>query len=109
VDEHPDTGALVAGLQIPHWDFILETAARGYNVTELGYLGVDMVIDKELGPMILEMNARPGLSIQIANGEGLTRRIARIEEIYDADATPGQRARIARHEFAAARQTSIHF
>ena len=45
VDEHPDTGGLVSGLQIPHWDFILETAARAYEVTELGYLGVDMVID----------------------------------------------------------------
>ncbi len=107
VDEHPDTGALVAGLQIPHWDFILETAARGYEVTELGYLGVDMVIDKDLGPMILEMNARPGLSIQIANREGLSRRIARIEELFDADAPPEKRARIARHEFPAERQSSI--
>ncbi len=109
VDEHPDTGALVAGLQIPHWDFILETAARGFEVTELGYLGVDMVIDKDLGPMILEMNARPGLNIQIANGEGLTRRIARIDEVYDADAPPEQRAYFARREFAAERQTSIRF
>ena len=109
VDEHPDTGALVAGLQIPHWDFILETAARGYEVTELGYLGVDMVIDKDLGPMILEMNARPGLNIQIANGEGLAQRIARVDEIYDADALPERRARIARREFAAERQTSIEF
>ncbi len=107
VDEHPDTGALVAGLQIPHWDFILETAARGYEVTELGYLGVDMVIDKDLGPMILEMNARPGLSIQIANREGLSRRIARIEELFDADAPPEKRARIARREFPAEQQSSI--
>ena len=109
VDEHPDTGALVAGLQIPHWDFILETAARGYEVTELGYLGVDMVIDRDLGPMILEMNARPGLSIQIANGEGLTRRIARIEELNDAGASPEQRAELARREFPTDRQTSIRF
>jgi alpha-L-glutamate ligase-like protein len=109
VDEHPDTGALVAGLQIPQWDFILETAARGFEVTELGYLGVDMVIDRDLGPMILEMNARPGLNIQIANCTGLTSRIARIEEIFDADATPEQRARIARREFPANRQTSIQF
>jgi alpha-L-glutamate ligase-like protein len=109
VDEHPDTGAFVAGLQIPHWDFILETAARGYEVTELGYLGVDMVIDKDLGPMILEMNARPGLNIQIANGEGLAQRIVRIDELYDADALPAKRARIARREFPAERQTSISF
>ena len=109
VDEHPDTGALVAGLRIPQWDFILQSAARGCDVTELGYLGVDMVIDRDLGPLILEMNARPGLNIQIANCTGLATRITRIDEIYDADATPDDRARIARHEFPAERQTSIEF
>ncbi len=101
VDEHPDTGALVAGLQIPQWDFILESSARGYEVTGLGYLGVDMVIDRDRGPLILEMNARPGLAIQIANCAGLADRIARIEEIHDASATPEQRAAFARREFAA--------
>ncbi len=101
VDEHPDTGALVAGLNIPQWDFILESSARGYDVTGLGYLGVDMVIDSDLGPLILEMNARPGLNIQIANGTGLANRIARIDEIFDAALTAAQRATIARREFAA--------
>ncbi|MCP5091297.1 MAG: alpha-L-glutamate ligase-like protein [Gammaproteobacteria bacterium] len=101
VDEHPDTGALVAGLNIPQWDFILESSARGYDVTGLGYLGVDMVIDSDLGPLILEMNARPGLNIQIANGTGLANRIARIDEIFDAALTAAQRATIARREFPA--------
>jgi len=101
VDEHPDTGALVAGLQIPKWDFILESSARGHEVTGLGYLGVDMVIDRDRGPLILEMNARPGLNIQIANGAGLLDRIARIEQLYDAGATPEQRAAVSRREFAA--------
>jgi len=109
VDEHPDTGALVSGLLIPRWDFILQSAARGYEVTNLGYLGVDMVIDRDLGPLILEMNARPGLSIQIANCTGLAGRIGRIDEIYKPDANPEERARIARREFPAERQTSIHF
>jgi len=101
VEEHPDTGALVAGLQIPQWDFILESSARGYEVTGLGYLGVDMVIDRDRGPLILEMNARPGLNIQIANCAGLADRIAHIEEIYDAGATPDERAAFSRREFAA--------
>jgi alpha-L-glutamate ligase-like protein len=100
VDEHPDTGALVAGLEIPHWDFILESSAKAYEVTGLGYLGVDMVIDRDRGPLILEMNARPGLNIQIANGAGLSNRISRIEEIHDAAATAAERAAIARKEFA---------
>jgi len=99
VDEHPDTGALVAGLEIPQWEFILETSAKGLEVTGLGYLGVDMVIDRDRGPLILEMNARPGLNIQIANGTGLANRIARIDEIYNASATPGERAAFSRREF----------
>jgi alpha-L-glutamate ligase-like protein len=99
VDEHPDTGALIADLEIPRWDFILESSAKGYEVTGLGYLGVDMVIDRDRGPLILEMNARPGLAIQIANGTGLANRIGRIEEIYDASAGPTERAAIARREF----------
>jgi len=102
VDEHPDTGALIAGLQIPDWDFILESSAKGYEVTELGYLGVDMVIDADLGPLILEMNARPGLNIQIANRTGLATRIARIDEIYEAGRTPAERAALARREFNSA-------
>lgn len=109
VDEHPDTGALIAGLRIPQWDFILRSSARGYEVTGLGYLGVDMVIDSQLGPLILEMNARPGLNIQIANRTGLAGRIARIDELYDPDIKPAGRARIARREFPVARQTSIKF
>ena len=109
VDEHPDTGALISGLQIPQWDFILQSSARGYEVTGLGYLGVDMVIDIKRGPLILEMNARPGLNIQIANCTGLASRVARINEIYDAKASPEQRARVARREFPAERQTSISF
>jgi alpha-L-glutamate ligase-like protein len=107
VEEHPDTGALVAGLQIPQWDFILESSARGCEVTGLGYLGVDMVIDADRGPLILEMNARPGLNIQIANCTGLTKRIARIEEIFDEKATPEERAAIARREFPASRQLDL--
>ena len=99
VDEHPDTGALVAGLKIPQWEFILETSAKGYEVTGLGYLGVDMVIDRDRGPLILEMNARPGLNIQIANGTGLAHRIARIDEIHDVLASPQERAAAARREF----------
>ena len=106
VDEHPDTGALVAGLEIPSWAFILESSARAFEVTELGYLGVDMVIDRDRGPLVLEMNARPGLNIQIANGAGLAQRIRRIDQIYNASDTPQQRADAARHEFKLERSFS---
>ena len=76
MDEHPDTDAPVVGIQVPHWDTLLELAARCYDLTDLGYLGVDLVLDRVHGPLILELNARPGLSIQIANRAGLRRRLA---------------------------------
>ena len=107
VDEHPDTGALIAGLYIPKWDFILQASARSSEVTGLGYVGVDMVIDKDLGPLILEMNARPGLNIQIANGCGLAHRIRRIDEIFDPSADAVTRAHASRQEFSAERQGSL--
>ncbi|MGH8223978.1 MAG: alpha-L-glutamate ligase-like protein [Woeseiaceae bacterium] len=107
VDEHPDTGALIAGLRIPQWDFILRSSARGREVTGLGYLGVDMVIDRDLGPLILEMNARPGLNIQIANQAGLLHRAARIDEIFNEDDDPVTRAQIARREFSTERQGTL--
>ena len=107
VDEHPDTGALISGLYIPKWDYILQSSARSSEVTGLGYVGVDMVIDKDLGPLILEMNARPGLNIQIANGCGLAHRVRRIDEIFDAAHDPAERARISRQEFPAERQGAL--
>lgn len=107
VDEHPDTGVLISGLRIPQWDFILRLAAKGFDVTGLGYLGVDIVIDRNQGPLLLEMNARPGLNIQIANRCGLHRCLRRIDEIYDPKANVAKRVRLSRREFAAERQVNL--
>jgi glutathione synthase/RimK-type ligase-like ATP-grasp enzyme len=56
---------------VPFWEAMLLIAARCYDAVPLGYLGVDIVLDAELGPLVLELNARPGLSIQLANRRGL--------------------------------------
>ena len=82
VTEHPDTGNSVIGLTIPDWDRILEIAARCYELTGLGYQGVDIVLDRDRGPMILELNARPGLIIQVANKAGLLGRLKLVEDRY---------------------------
>lgn len=79
IDYHPDTMNPIVGIQVPCWDKILEIAASCYELTGLGYLGVDIVLDKELGPVMLELNARPGLNIQIANREGGLQRYRAIE------------------------------
>lgn len=80
IDYHPDTLKPIVGLQVPYWDKILEIAAGCYELTGLGYLGVDIVLDKDQGPLMLELNARPGLNIQIANREGVVHRYRTIED-----------------------------
>ncbi len=79
IDYHPDTLNPTVGIQVPFWDEILKIAASAYELTGLGYLGVDIVLDKADGPLMLELNARPGLNIQIANREGLLARYQAIE------------------------------
>lgn len=96
VDQHPDTGAGIESLQIPQWDDILALTARCYDLVGLGYLGVDIVLDRDRGPLMLEMNARPGLSIQLANGEGLLRRLRRIEGLRDIPRASDERVMLAK-------------
>ena len=95
---HPDTDVVLAGLKIPDWEAFLLLAARCYEMTGLGYLGVDIVLDKHLGPLLLELNARPGLNIQIANDAGLLQRFAVIEEQQE-DRTPSERISFIRECF----------
>ena len=88
---HPDTGADLMKLQIPLWKEHLLIGAQAYEMTGLGYLGADIVLDKDRGPMMLELNARPGLSVQIANGKGLQPILQKIEETYPKNLTPQER------------------
>lgn len=76
VDRHPDTGSPVAGLAVPFWDRIVAHAVAAAAAMPLKYVGVDLVIDAERGPLMLEVNARPGLQIQVINRSGLAPRLA---------------------------------
>lgn len=78
IENVPGTRLVLSGIKIPYWKDILRLAVRAQEVSGLGFLGVDVAIDKELGPVVLELNARPGLSIQIANLAGLKRRLERV-------------------------------
>lgn len=80
VESHPDTGRRLDDLVVPDWPTLLKLAASSYEMTGLGYIGADLVIDKRFGPTLLELNARPGLAIQMANGEGLGGRLELIEK-----------------------------
>jgi alpha-L-glutamate ligase-like protein len=83
-ERHPDTGASVVGFAVPYWPQILEMSQRVSDATGLGYVGVDVVVDRRRGPLLLEANARPGLAIQIANGAGLVSRLEEIDRELEA-------------------------
>lgn len=95
IDYHPDTLKPIVGFQVPYWTEILEIAASCTELTGLGYLGVDIVLDKTQGPLMLELNARPGLNIQIANREGALHRYRAIEKHYQAVGQESLEARVA--------------
>ncbi len=79
ISHHPDTEKPIVGVVVPEFPTLLEMSVRAAAQTELQYLGVDLVVDAERGPLVLELNARPGLSIQLANARGLLPRLRAVE------------------------------
>ncbi len=77
----PETRLLLSGIKIPYWKDILTMAVKAQEVSGLGFLGADIAIDRDEGPVILELNARPGLSIQLANMAGLRERLERVKGV----------------------------
>jgi len=75
IENMPGTTLRLSGIKIPYWNRILKYAVECQRVTGLGYAAIDFLIDREVGPVIVELNARPGLSIQIANRDGLKWRL----------------------------------
>ncbi|MDP3845650.1 MAG: alpha-L-glutamate ligase-like protein [Pseudomonas sp.] len=113
ISKHPDTTNAVDGVQLPGWDGFMQLAAGCHELCGLGYIGVDMVLDQDKGPMILELNARPGLNIQIANDCGLTLRAHAVEarlaelEKQGLKETPQERVRFAQELFGHVQPASI--
>jgi alpha-L-glutamate ligase-like protein len=97
-DEHPDTGVELDAFRVPNWDAILETAVHAAEVSRLGYTGVDIVVDEENGPVVLEINARPGLGIQNSTFDGLLERTSFIEGLPDSFElkSPSEKIELAR-------------
>jgi alpha-L-glutamate ligase-like protein len=96
---HPDTGLALENIRIDDWENMLEMAARCYEATDLGYMGVDLVVDAHQGPLLLELNARPGLAIQMANGCGLLPRLKNIEALKRPHFSPRERVHYAMETF----------
>lgn len=102
---HPDNQRIaLRGITIPVWEEILEMAVRAQSAAGSAFVGVDISIDKERGPVVLELNARPGLAIQIANRTSLRTRLERVEGLEIS--SPDQGVRIAQSIFA--QKTEAH-
>ncbi|MBL4606961.1 MAG: alpha-L-glutamate ligase-like protein [Pseudomonadales bacterium] len=92
---HPDTGESTEMIEMPHWSKIIELAMKCADTVGLGYLGVDIVLDQDLGPLMLELNARPGLNVQIANGVGLLKMLDQVESLKEVPSSLQERANLA--------------
>lgn len=92
---HPDTFQPIDGLQMPYWQNILTLAARCADLVGLNYIGVDIVIDRSQGPLVLELNARPGLNVQLATGRGLLLNLRLIEQLETIPKSAEERVALA--------------
>ena len=91
IDFLPGTRLPLAGIRIPYWDESMEIAVRCQEITGLGFLGVDIMIDRERGPVVAEINIRPGLSIQNANRATLRDSLERVKGLSIKSARKGVR------------------
>jgi len=99
VSHHPDTENSVIDVQVPCWDEILRIASSCYELTGIGYQGVDIVLDQDKGPLMLELNVRPGLNVQIANRAGLLPRLNMVKRAMSVLTNAEQRIRFAKKYF----------
>lgn len=102
VRRHPDTGELLIGRPVPGVDFSVHIAVAATDHTGLGYVGADVVVDAERGPMILELNARPGLAVQLANRAGLLPRLNAVDREIGEGRPLEERVELGRRIAAAA-------
>lgn len=87
----PEQTTSILGYTIPNWDQILLIASKAQLYSNIGYLAIDIVLNKKGEPLVLEMNARGGLAIQIANNSGLRERLDRIQGLKIKDPIKGVR------------------
>ncbi len=98
ITHFPNSKKKVNGILIPQWTKVLETAVKAGQAAGYVFMGADLFIHPEKGPMIVELNGFPGLSIQLCNHAGLKRRIERIDDMEVRD--PQHGVKIAQALFA---------
>ena len=71
ISNHPDSGVMFEGQEIPYWNEMMKMSKDIANSFPLKYIGIDIVLDKTYGPLVMELNARPGIEIQNVNQTGI--------------------------------------
>ena len=99
---HPDTGEALIDREVPFFEEAMRIAVEATDRTELGYVGADVVVDASRGPLILELNARPGLAIQVANRAGLLPRLEAIDRRVETGASVAERIALGKEIACAA-------
>ena len=79
IEKHPDTDVQLVGFKIPKWRQIMDISKRASKAIPLGYIGVDICVDQNRGPLILEVNGRPGIEIQNVQQKGLVEGLTKKE------------------------------
>lgn len=103
IPEIPDIGPMK--IRIPEWDKVLDIAVKTQLITNLGYMAADICMDQNSGPVLLEINARAGLKVQIANMAGLYKRLERVKGIKVT--TPEKGIRVAKDLFGNVAEKTI--
>jgi len=78
VSHHPDTAVALLDVTIPYWSELITLCEEVAKVIPMDYLGIDIAISDK-GPVILEVNARPGIEIQNVSDEGMIASLKSIE------------------------------
>lgn len=84
IQRHPDTNAFLTDMKIQNWQKYLELACLAQAASRLGYAGVD-IVPTTRGPVVLEVNKRPGIEIQNTNLAGLLKRLEFVEKRLHED------------------------
>lgn len=98
ITHFPGSKKKVNGILIPFWEKTLEIAVQAANAAGYKFMGADLFITAEYGPIIVELNGFPGLSIQLTNRAGLKKRLERVEGLDVRD--PKHGVKIAQALFA---------
>lgn len=87
----PETKIKLNGFKVPDWDQALEIAVEASKVIGLEYSGVDLLLHPTKGPVVIELNASPGLDIQLANNSGLGFRLDKVQGLQIRNTAHGVR------------------